>query len=54
MATGKVITQHYKRWDYTTIPAKQVDAEYTYNETVVVDCEPYGLTNLQRHRLFKI
>lgn len=54
MATGKVITKHYMRWDYTTTPYRQVDAEYTYNETVVVDCEPYGVTYLQRHRMFKI
>lgn len=54
VATGKVITERYKDWDYSTIPAKLVDAEYTYNETVVVDCEPYGKTNLQCHRMFKI
>jgi hypothetical protein len=54
MATGKVITQHYKRRDWSTNPPKEVDAEYTYNETVEVDCEPYGTTHLQRHRLFKI
>jgi hypothetical protein len=54
MATGKIITERYKRWDYTVEPRRQVDAEYTYNETVKVDVEPYGTTILQRHRLFKI
>jgi hypothetical protein len=54
MATGNVITKHYKRWDYSTNPPKEVDSHYTYNETVQVDVEPYGKTNLQRHRLFKI
>ena len=54
MATGNVITQHYKRWDYSTNPPKQVDSHYTYDETVQVDVEPYGTTHLQRHRIFKI
>jgi hypothetical protein len=52
MATGKVITQHYKTWDYNQ--SKYVVRSYDYAETVVVDVEPYGKTNLQRHRLFKI
>jgi hypothetical protein len=54
VATGKVITKHYMRWDYTTNPRQQVDAHYTYDETVQVDVEPYGTTYLQRHRIFKI
>jgi len=52
MATGKVLTQHYKTWDYNQ--SKYVVRSYDYAETVEVDVEPYGKTNLQRHRLFKI
>jgi hypothetical protein len=52
MATGKVITKHYKTWDYHQ--SKYVERSYDYPETVEVDVEPYGKTNLQRHRLFKI
>jgi hypothetical protein len=52
MATGKMITAQYQRWNIAT--GKYVDESYSYPEIVKVDVEPYGTTILQRHRLFKI
>lgn len=52
MTTGKMISSHYKRW--SIVSGKYVDESYSYPETVEVDCEPYGMTILQRHRMFKI
>ena len=54
MKTGKVLTSTstYPEWSFQE--NKYIQRSYKYPETVVVDVEPYGKTNLQRHRLFKI
>ncbi|CAB4140369.1 hypothetical protein UFOVP395_18 [uncultured Caudovirales phage] len=52
MATGKIITHIYQAWSFQE--NRHVERSYQYPETVEVDCEPHGFTNLQCHRMFKI
>ena len=52
MKTGKVLTSTYPAWSFQEY--KYIQRSYEYPETVEVDVEPYGKTNLQRHCLFKI
>jgi hypothetical protein len=52
METGKMITHTYQAWCFQE--NRHVEHSYQYDETVQVDVEPYGATNLQCHRMFKI
>ena len=52
VATGNVLTHTYQAWSFEK--NRHVDRTYQYPETVEVDVEPYGFTNLQCHRIFKI
>ncbi len=50
--TGKVLTYTSKRWSYQD--SMYIERTHEYPETAVIDVEPYGKTNLQRHLIFKI
>jgi hypothetical protein len=52
MATGKILTHTYQAWSFRE--NAYVQRSYEYPETVEVDVEPHGMTNLQCHRIFKI
>lgn len=54
--TGNKLTETYmgKEYDRETRTFVPVERSYVRSETVTVPCEPYGMTNLQRHRMIKI
>lgn len=50
--TGEVKTHTYRHYDWNT--REYVDRSYEYKEWVDVECEPYGYSILQNHRIIKI
>lgn len=50
--TGEVKTHTYRHYDRNT--REYVDRSYEYKERVDVECEPYGYSILQNHRIIKI